>query len=143
MVANSSATRDALLARGIIPEELKPAEDIKKIERRRAKEQQAIEAVFQQTLDKPSEQSISSPNRFSSVEQERNRPEEPLVIRIPKGTTVTILSKLNKFLRSNPGTTQVILEIPQGDGVRTINLPNQVRLTKNLEDNIRRILSFK
>ena len=141
VVANSTATRDALLARGITPEELEPAEDIKKIERRRAKEQQAIEAVFQQALDKPSDQSTPSPNSFNPAEHERNRAEEPLIIRIPKGTTVTILSKLNKFLRSNPGTTQVILEIPQGDGVRTINLPNQVRVTENLEDNIREILS--
>lgn len=141
VVANSSATRDALLARGITPEELEPAEDIKKIEKRRAKEQQAIAAVFQQALDKPSDQSILSLNRFNTVEHERNRAEEPLIIRIPKGTTVTILSKLNKFLRSNPGTTQVILEISQGDGVRTISLPNQVRVTKNLEDNIREILS--
>ncbi|TSC85124.1 MAG: DNA-damage-inducible protein D family protein [Microgenomates group bacterium Gr01-1014_16] len=43
VVANSAATRDALLARGIVPEKLKPEEDIKKIEKRRVKELQAIE----------------------------------------------------------------------------------------------------
>ncbi len=52
VVANSSATRDALLARGIIPEKLKPEEDVKKIERRRAKEQKAIEADLNQALNK-------------------------------------------------------------------------------------------
>ncbi|MEK7525993.1 MAG: DNA damage-inducible protein D [Patescibacteria group bacterium] len=53
VVANSSATRDALLARGIIPEKLKPEEDVKKIERRRSKEQKAIETGLNQALDKP------------------------------------------------------------------------------------------
>lgn len=38
VVANSKATRSALLDRGIVPEKLKPEEDIKKIEKRRAKE---------------------------------------------------------------------------------------------------------
>ena len=67
---------------------------------------------------------------------------EPLIIRIPKGTTVIILSKLNKLLKSNPGTTQVILEIPQGEEVRTLSLPNPVKVTKNLVDNIREILLY-
>lgn len=53
VVANSAATRGALLARGIIPEELKPGEDIKKIEKRRAKEQKAIVAGLQEILDEP------------------------------------------------------------------------------------------
>ena len=35
---NSKATREALLKRGIKPETLEPEEDIKKIERRRQKE---------------------------------------------------------------------------------------------------------
>ena len=54
VVANSSATRDALMARGIIPEKLAPEEDIKKIEKRRAKEQQAIDADLQKALGEPS-----------------------------------------------------------------------------------------
>lgn len=53
VVANSAATRDALLARGIIPEKLKPEEDIKKIEKRRAKEQRAIEAGLRKELAEP------------------------------------------------------------------------------------------
>ncbi len=52
VVANSAATRDALLARGIIPERLAPEEDIKKIEKRRAKEQKTIEADLSKTLVK-------------------------------------------------------------------------------------------
>lgn len=55
VVANSTATRDALLARGITPEKLAPEEDIKKIEKRRAKEQHAIEAGLQKALNKPSD----------------------------------------------------------------------------------------
>jgi DNA-damage-inducible protein D len=43
VIANSTATRKALLERGIIPERLKPEEDIKKIERRRAKEMKAMQ----------------------------------------------------------------------------------------------------
>ncbi|OGD79095.1 DNA damage-inducible protein D [Candidatus Collierbacteria bacterium RIFOXYB1_FULL_49_13] len=50
VVANSAATREALLARGIIPEKLKPEEDIKKIERRRAKEQKVIDAGLKKLL---------------------------------------------------------------------------------------------
>ena len=49
-MANSAATREALLARGIIPEKLKPEEDIKKIERRRAKEQKVIDAGLKKLL---------------------------------------------------------------------------------------------
>lgn len=49
--ANSVATRNALLARGIVPEKLKAEEDIKKIEKRRAKEQQAIDASVEKLLD--------------------------------------------------------------------------------------------
>jgi len=51
VVANSKATRDALLARGITPEKLVAEEDIKKIEKRRAKEQHLIEASVTQVLD--------------------------------------------------------------------------------------------
>ena len=51
VVANSSATRDALIERGIVPEKLSPEEDIKKIEKRRLKEQKAIEASLQRELD--------------------------------------------------------------------------------------------
>lgn len=50
VVGNSKATRTALLARGITPEKLLPEEDIKKIERRRAKEQLKIEAKLEQQL---------------------------------------------------------------------------------------------
>lgn len=57
---NSSATRDALIARGIIPEKLAPEEDIKKIEKRRAREQRAIEADLHKVLDEPSDKKITN-----------------------------------------------------------------------------------
>jgi DNA-damage-inducible protein D len=38
-VTNNKAVRDTLLSRGITPEELSPAEDLKKIERRLASEE--------------------------------------------------------------------------------------------------------
>ncbi|SRR5258708_1775125 len=53
VVANSAATRGALLARNIVPENLLPEENIKKIERRRLKEQKAMEAGIQRSLNKP------------------------------------------------------------------------------------------
>lgn len=53
--ANSSATRTALLERGIVPEKLKAEEDIKKIEKRRAKEQQTITASVTKLLSEGNE----------------------------------------------------------------------------------------
>lgn len=38
-IANNVAVRDMLVQRGIVPENLPPAEDVKKIERRLASEQ--------------------------------------------------------------------------------------------------------
>jgi len=51
VTANSSATRKALLDRGIIPEKLKPEEDIKKIEKRRANELQEVSGGMRKLLD--------------------------------------------------------------------------------------------
>lgn len=53
VVANSTATRSALLARGIIPEKLKAEEDIKKIEKRRVKERRTLDSGFKKILNKP------------------------------------------------------------------------------------------
>lgn len=50
VIANSKATRDALLARNIVPERLPAEEDIKKIERRRAQQQKAIDKGLQKVL---------------------------------------------------------------------------------------------
>lgn len=49
VVANSKATRGALIARGIVPEKLKSEEDIRKIERRRKKERKMIESNLDKT----------------------------------------------------------------------------------------------
>ncbi|MDD6535929.1 MAG: DNA damage-inducible protein D, partial [Prevotella sp.] len=38
-IANNAAVRDMLVQRGIVPEDLPPAEDVKKVERRLASEQ--------------------------------------------------------------------------------------------------------
>lgn len=38
-IANNAAVRDMLVQRGIVPENLPPAEDVKKVERRLASEQ--------------------------------------------------------------------------------------------------------
>ena len=38
-IANNAAVRDMLVQRGIVPENLPPAEDVKKVERRLANEQ--------------------------------------------------------------------------------------------------------
>ena len=38
-IANNTAVRDMLVQRGIVPENLPPAEDVKKVERRLANEQ--------------------------------------------------------------------------------------------------------
>jgi DNA-damage-inducible protein D len=51
VIENSMATRDALLARGIVPEKLDPEKDIKLIEKRRKKEQKAIKARLNKVLD--------------------------------------------------------------------------------------------
>jgi len=51
VVANSTATRQALLGRGIVPELLNPEEDIKKVEKRRAREQQVITVGVDKRLD--------------------------------------------------------------------------------------------
>lgn len=50
VVANSAATRNALLARGIVPENLAPEEDIKMIEKRRAKEARSLQKGLQLEL---------------------------------------------------------------------------------------------
>lgn len=42
VVANSRATRQTLLSRGIKPEDLRPEEDLKKIEQKRKKELKKI-----------------------------------------------------------------------------------------------------
>lgn len=108
---------------GVLPEDLSPEKHIKELIR----ELKQLGAREQK--------------KIVGGEHDESGSGEPLVIRIPKGTTVTILSKLNKLLKSNPGTTQVMLEIPQGEGVKTLSLPNPVKVTKNLVDNIREILS--
>jgi len=51
VIENSRATRNALLKRDIKPEELKPEEDLKKIERRRKSEKKNIEAVRQKKIE--------------------------------------------------------------------------------------------
>ena len=53
VVENSLATRSALMRREITPENLKPEEDIKKIEKRREKEQKGIDSSIQQLLKEP------------------------------------------------------------------------------------------
>ena len=42
-IANNAAVRDMLVQRGIVPENLPPAEDIKKVERRVASNEKKIE----------------------------------------------------------------------------------------------------
>lgn len=39
LIANNAAVRDMLVQRGIVPENLPPTEDVKKVERRLASEQ--------------------------------------------------------------------------------------------------------
>ena len=46
-IQNNKSVRDMLGKRGIRPEELPPAEDIKKLERRVASEERKIEKAFQ------------------------------------------------------------------------------------------------
>lgn len=109
---------------GVLPEDLSPEKHIKEL----IKELKQLGAREEK--------------RIASGEHDKVGLNKPLIIRIPKGITVIILSKLNKLLKNNPGTTQVILEIPQDEGVKTLSLPNSVKVTKNLVDNIREILLY-
>lgn len=108
---------------GVLPEDLPPEKHIKELIR----ELKQLGAKEQK--------------RITGEEYDKPKSEEPLIIRIPLGTTVNILTKLNKLLRNNPGLTQVILELPQGNQVRRLNLPYKVRLTKILLDDVKKILS--
>lgn len=109
---------------GVLPEELAPEKHIKELIR----ELKQLGAKEQKKL--------------TEGVDDKYRSEEPLIIRIPPGTTVNLLTKLNKLLRSNPGLTQVILELPQGNQVRRLKLPYQVRLTKILLDDVKKMLSY-
>ena len=52
VIKNSKETRRALLSRGIVPEKLKPEEDIKKIEKRRKEEVKKLNSSKQKRLGK-------------------------------------------------------------------------------------------
>lgn len=109
---------------GVLPEDLPPEKHIKELIR----ELKQLGAKEQK--------------RITGEEYDKFKSEEPLIIRIPPGTTVNILTKLNKLLRSNPGLTQVMLELPQGNQVRRLNLPYKVRVTKILLANVRKMLPY-
>lgn len=71
---------------------------------------------------------------------EKDKQLDRLTIRIPKEANADVLKKLNYLLRGNPGSIQIIIEISQGDSIKSLSLPYKVKVTKELNDEINKIL---
>jgi len=68
--------------------------------------------------------------------------EEAVSITIPRGTSKQSLLKISKLLKANPGTTQIIISIKNGDqDPKKIILPFKVDYSTKLKKEISNILS--
>ncbi|MBI4037700.1 DNA damage-inducible protein D [Candidatus Curtissbacteria bacterium] len=152
VIANSTATRNALLARGIIPENLEPEEDIKKIEKRRAKELHALEATGShkaieessriKELERQFKQTnTQAQNKIVSKSRQKSNYAGCFNVKLPQEVTRVHLSKLYELFRDNPGITTIILEVPGVNSTRQFKVPFQVNVTDDVKIKLKKILN--
>lgn len=108
---------------GVLPENLAPEKHIKEL------------------IKELKQLGTSDQKKIAKSKPVDNKPKSPLIVRIPQGASIIAMKKINRLLRSNPGLTSVIIEIVHSEGIKRLKLPYQVRVTKSLIDNIKRILA--
>ncbi len=117
-IKSNRSARNFLLDLEIVPEELHPSEDIKKVERRHAKQIKIA---------------TKNPGLL-----EQNDDNEELVIEIPAGTTREKLLELNTLFLDTPGKGRIILKFSD----RKVLINPKVNITKELSLKVMSLLEL-